>query len=218
MRCPYCGSEDSKVVDSRDVDGSIRRRRECLGAECGGRFTTYETVQAVALYVVKKDDRREEFSRAKLLAGLRKACEKRPLSREQIEATAQDIESALYQTNAPEVPSSYVGELVMDRLRDLDPIAYVRFASVYRRFRDLDELRDELEALISNERPAVAQLPLLEEPAYVPPSLRLRPAAPTIRTRTRRPVRPVPASAPRALRSDTETAPEEQQKRRRNAR
>ena len=87
MRCPYCGSDESKVVDSRDVDGSIRRRRECLAKECGGRFTTYERVQAVALYVVKKDGRREEFSREKLLAGLRKACEKRPLHSAQIEAT-----------------------------------------------------------------------------------------------------------------------------------
>lgn len=215
MLCPYCGCPDSKVVDSRDVDGSIRRRRECLAEACGGRFTTYERVQAVALYVVKKDDRREEFSREKLLAGLRKACEKRPLRAEQIEAIAQDIESALYQGNAPEVPSSYVGELVMDRLRDLDPIAYVRFASVYRRFRDLDELRDELEALISGDRPAEAQLRLLDEPSYVPPSLRLRPAAPQIRTRTRRPVRPV--QTPVRI-SGPEQAPEEQQKRRRNAR
>jgi transcriptional repressor NrdR len=215
MLCPYCGCPDSKVVDSRDVDGSIRRRRECLSDACGGRFTTYERVQAVALYVVKKDDRREEFSREKLLAGLRKACEKRPLRAEQIEALAQDIEATLYQGNAPEVPSSYIGELVMDRLRDLDPIAYVRFASVYRRFRDLDELRDELEALISGDRPAEAQLRLLDEPAYVPSSLRLRPAAPQIRTRTRRPVRPVPA--PVRI-SGPEQAPEEQQKRERNAR
>jgi transcriptional repressor NrdR len=215
MRCPYCGSEDSKVVDSRDVDGSIRRRRECLAEACGGRFTTYERVQAVALYVVKKDDRREEFSREKLLAGLRKACEKRPLRADQIEAIAQDIENTLYQGNLPEVPSSYLGEVVMERLRDLDPIAYVRFASVYRRFRDLDELRDELEALLSGERPAGAQLPLLDEPEYAPSSLRLRPAAPTIRTRTRRPVRPVPAPI---RTGGTEQAPEEQQKRRRNVR
>jgi transcriptional repressor NrdR len=215
MRCPYCGSQDSKVVDSRDVDGTIRRRRECLGTDCGGRFTTYERVQAVALYIVKKDGRREEFSREKLLAGLRKACEKRPLRAGQLDAIAQEIEIALYQGNAPEVPSSYLGEVVMDRLRDLDPIAYVRFASVYRRFRDLDELRDELEALSSGERPAGAQLPLLEESEYAPPSLRLRPAAPIIRTRTRRPVRPV--QTPVRL-SGPEPAPAEQQKRRRKAR
>jgi transcriptional repressor NrdR len=215
MRCPYCGSEHSKVVDSRDVDGSIRRRRECLSETCGGRFTTYERVHAVALYVVKKDGRREEFSREKLLAGIRKACEKRPLRAGELDAIAQDIESTLYQGNLPEVPSTYLGEVVMERLRDLDPIAYVRFASVYRRFRDLDELRDELEAMASGERPAGAQLPLLDEPEYAPPSLRLRPAAPTIRTRTRRPVRPVPAP----IRSRAEDpAPEEQQKRRRNAR
>src|SRR6478672_3824295 len=145
MRCPYCGSEDSKVVDSRDVDDSVRRRRECLNAGCAGRFTTYERVHAVALYLVKKDGRREEFSREKLLAGIRKACEKRPLAREAIDGLAADVESALYATNAAEIPSSAVGELVMDRLRDLDPIAYVRFASVYREFRDLAALREELE-------------------------------------------------------------------------
>jgi transcriptional repressor NrdR len=216
VRCPYCGAQESKVVDSRDVDGSIRRRRQCLAAECGGRFTTYERVQAVALYVVKKDGRREEFSREKLLAGIRKACEKRPLRAGQIEAVAQEIENALYQSGAPEVLSSYLGEVVMERLRDLDAIAYVRFASVYRRFRDLDELRDELDALSSGGRPAGAQLPLIDEPAYAPPSVGLRPAAPQIRTRTRRPVRPV--SAPVRL-SGREPAPEEQpQKRRRNAR
>ena len=122
MRCPYCGSADSKVVDSRDVEGSIRRRRECLNAGCAGRFTTYERIQEVALYIVKKDGRREEFSREKLLSGLRKACEKRPLQAGAIEAVAQDIENQLYQANAPEISSETVGELVMARLRDLDPV------------------------------------------------------------------------------------------------
>jgi len=213
MRCPFCGSPDSKVVDSRDVDDSIRRRRECLNADCAGRFTTYERLQAVALYVVKKDGRREEFSREKLLAGLRKACEKRPLAAGALEGIAADIESALYQGNAPEVPSSLVGELVMERLRSLDPIAYVRFASVYREFADLEALREELEALASGTKPAAAQLPLLD-PAFTPSSLRLRPAAPIARTRTRRPVRPVQTPTPLA---GKESAPGEQPKRQRKA-
>jgi len=214
MRCPFCGGQDSKVVDSRDVDDSIRRRRECLNPGCSGRFTTYERVQAVALYVEKKDGRREEFSREKLLAGLRRACEKRPLPAGALEALAADIESALYQGNAPEVPSSMIGELVMDRLRDLDPIAYVRFASVYRQFTDIDALRVELEALASGSRPAQAQLPLLD-PEFSPSSLRLRPAAPSSRTRTRRPVRPVQTPVPLA---DQAAAPREPSKRQRNVR
>jgi transcriptional repressor NrdR len=214
MRCPFCGGQDSKVVDSRDVDDSIRRRRECLSPGCAGRFTTYERVQAVALYVAKKDGRREEFSREKLLAGLRRACEKRPLPSGALEALVADIESALYQGNAPEVPSSMIGELVMDRLRDLDPIAYVRFASVYRQFTDIDALRVELEALASGSRPAQAQLPLLD-PEFSPSSLRLRPAAPSSRTRTRRPVRPVQTPVPLA---DPAAAPREPSKRQRNAR
>ena len=215
MRCPYCGSQDSKVIDSRDVDGSVRRRRECLNPECVGRFTTYERIQAVALYIVKKDGKREEFSREKLVAGLRKACEKRPLRGGTAEAVAQEIEDTLYQSNAAEVASSIIGELVMDRLSQLDPIAYVRFASVYRQFADLEALRDELEALASGRRPAGAQLPLLEEPEYAPPSLRLRPAAPLNRTRTRRPVRPVQTPVRLAGREDV---PTEQPKRRRKAR
>jgi transcriptional repressor NrdR len=217
MRCPYCRHEDSKVIDSRDVDSSIRRRRECLNTECAGRFTTYERIQEVALYVVKKDgSRREEFSREKLIAGLRKACEKRPLRGGTVEAIAKEIEDQLYRSNTAEVPSSVIGELVMERLSRLDPIAYVRFASVYRQFADLDALRDELEALASGSRPAGAQLPLIEDPEFAPPSLRLRPAAPLNRTRTRRPVRPV--SAPVRL-GGREPAPEERQpKRQRRAR
>jgi transcriptional repressor NrdR len=215
MRCPFCNWADSKVVDSREVEGSVRRRRECLNPDCGGRFTTYERVQAVALYVIKKDGRREEFSREKLLAGLHKACEKRPLRRGAIEALAADIETSLYHGNAPEVPSTLIGELVMDRLRDLDPIAYVRFASVYRQFADLDDLKDELDALASGSRPAGAQLPLIEAPEFAPPSLRLRPAAPADRTRTRRPVRPVSAPTPMPGKGPL---PEVQPKKRRRAR
>jgi transcriptional repressor NrdR len=193
MRCPFCGFNDSKVVDSRDVDESIRRRRECLNPECAVRFTTYERVQAVALYVVKKDGKREEFSRAKLLAGVRTACEKRPLAPTAVEALVDEIEQALYKAGDPEVPTSTIGNLVMDRLRALDPIAYVRFASVYRQFTDLAELQAELETLATAALPRAAQLPL-SDPEFSATTLRLRPAAPIIRTRTRRPVRPVQTS------------------------
>jgi transcriptional repressor NrdR len=216
MRCPHCGFPDSKVIDSRDVDESVRRRRECLNSECGGRFTTYERVQAVAVFIVKKDGRREEFSREKLLGGLRKACEKRPLAAGAVEAVAADIESALHQSGLPEVPSTVIGELVMDRLSRLDPIAYVRFASVYRQFADLEALREELEALSEGRRPAGAQLPLLEEPEFAPPSLRLSPAAPQSRTRTRRPVRPVQTPVPLPGREEASQAG--QSRRRRKAR
>jgi transcriptional repressor NrdR len=181
---------------------------------CAGRFTTYERLQAVALYIAKKDGRREEFSREKLLGGLRKACEKRPLPAGAVEALADGIESALYQSNAPEVPSTAVGELVMDRLRALDPIAYVRFASVYRQFADIDALREELESLASGTLPAIAQLPF-QDPEFTPASLRLRPVAPTSRTRTRRPVRPVQAPVPL---QGSAPAPRDLPKRRRKAR
>jgi transcriptional repressor NrdR len=213
MRCPFCGNQDSKVVDSRDVDESIRRRRECLNPACAARFTTYERIQAVALFIEKKDGRREEFSRDKLLAGLRKACEKRPLAAGALEALAADIETALYQSNAPEVPSAVIGEMVMDRLRDLDPIAYVRFASVYRQFGDLEALREELESMASGARPRPgdAQLQLIDEAELPANSLRLRPAAPNSRTRTRRPVRPVQAPV---LIVDRTPAPRDQSKRR----
>ncbi len=164
MRCPYCGFADSKVTDSRDGDEGIRRRRECL--ECGQRFTTIERPASGELLVAKKDGRREGFSREKLLHGLRKACEKRPLAAGTVEAVADAIEAALRGRGAPEVPTEEIGELVMDHLRDLDHIAYIRFASVYRSFADLEELQRELETLA--QRGAVAgagagQAPLLPE-------------------------------------------------------
>ena len=215
MHCPFCGSPDSKVIDSRDVDDGIRRRRQCLDPACAARFTTYERIQSVALFVVKKDGRREEFSREKLLVGLRKACEKRPLPAGQVEAMAADIESALYSANVPEVPSRIVGELVMERLREVDPIAYVRFASVYREFRDLEALQEELEALASGYRPRASQLPLISDPEFSSLSVRLQPAAPNTRTRTRRPVRPVQTPTPIA---EPGPAPRLQQKRARRAR
>jgi transcriptional repressor NrdR len=185
------------VVDSRDVDESIRRRRECLNPDCAGRFTTHERVQAVALHVIKKDGRREEFSREKVLSGVRTACEKRPLAPAAIEKLVDEIERVLYQSNEPEVSTEIVGGMVMDGLRALDPIAYVRFASVYRQFTDIAELQEVLESLQATARPTEAQLPL-NGPEFSATAPRLRPAAPTTRTRTRRPVRP--AQAPVELR------------------
>jgi transcriptional repressor NrdR len=212
MHCPFCRFEDSKVIDSREGDDSIRRRRECLNPDCGERFTTYERVQAVALYVAKKDGRREEFSPEKLLAGLRKACEKRPLEAGAVEAVVADISKKLYALNVSEVPASTIGEMVMERLGALDPIAYVRFASVYRQFKDVDALREELEALLAGQRPSTAQL-AFKDPGFIP-SPRLQPAAPQPRTRTRRPVRPVQTPTPIA---ETESAPRAEGKRRRKA-
>jgi transcriptional repressor NrdR len=204
MHCPFCGFPDSKVVDSREVDEAIRRRRECLNPDCAGRFTTHERIQAVALSVLKKDGRREEFSREKVLAGVRTACEKRPLASADIEKLVADLEDALYKSNAPEVESKLIGELVMDGLKALDAIAYVRFASVYRQFTDVSELMEELEALQAAARPPEAQLPL-SGPEFSATTPRLKPATPASpakRTRTRRPVRP--AAAPVELRTPSE--------------
>lgn len=163
MQCPYCGGVDSRVTDSRMVDSGIRRRRECL--QCTARFTTYERVQATGFLIVKRDGRREAFSREKLLRGLRTACEKRPLEASALEKLADDIEARLQQEGVSEAPSAVIGEWVMEGLRALDQIAYVRFASVYRRFADLDSLRevlDELDAAGSHALPR-EQLPLLGE-------------------------------------------------------
>ncbi len=179
MHCPYCGFEDTKVIDSRDSEEGIRRRRECLA--CGERFTTFERVQTVGLQVVKKDGRREDFSREKLLLGIRRACEKRPLPVGAIEAVVDDIEATLQAQGKAEVPSSLIGELVMDHLRDLDHIAYIRFASVYRAFADVESLREELESL-SGASPREAtrlagQLTLIPDEvlAQLEPSLRPAP-------------------------------------------
>ena len=164
MLCPFCGYEDSRVIDSRTVDHGIRRRRECL--QCGARFTTYERVQSVGVLVVKKDGRREAFSREKLLAGLRRAGEKRPIEASAFEGLADQIEASLHQQGVSEVPSTTVGEWAMEGLRELDQIAYVRFASVYRSFADLDSLREMLDELTAGRPPAEQeQLPLLAEEA-----------------------------------------------------
>ncbi len=151
MKCPFCGFADSRVLDSRPaVEGdSIRRRRECGG--CGKRFTTYERVDCLPLVVVKKDGRRETFNRQKLVLGLIKACQKRPVSTERIGAIVDSIERELRNTTETEVKSEYVGELVMGHLRGLDEVAYVRFASVYREFRDAESFMEELKDLLSTK-------------------------------------------------------------------
>ena len=147
MRCPYCGHLEDRVVDSRDAQEGLatRRRRECLG--CGRRFTTYERVEDVLPQVVKKDGRREAFDRRKIVEGLLRACQKRPVSREQIDALVSDVERRVQELGDREVASHVVGEAVMERLRELDPVAFVRFASVYRAFADVGEFMSELEGL-----------------------------------------------------------------------
>jgi transcriptional repressor NrdR len=146
MKCPYCGAE-SKVIESRHTeDASIRRRRECIA--CGKRFNTFERLEAPPLIVVKKDGRREAFDRNKLLNGLIKACEKRPVPLVDIERVVDDVERDLRNSLEKEIPSVEVGERVMEHLRHLDGVAYVRFASVYREFKDVNEFREQLETLL----------------------------------------------------------------------
>ncbi|MCC6130110.1 MAG: transcriptional repressor NrdR [Acidobacteria bacterium] len=148
MRCPYCGSTDDHVVDSRESrEGAvIRRRRECH--QCTRRFTSYETVEEVPLFVVKKDGRREEFNRTKLLHGLRRACEKRPVETRSLESICDEVEAALNGREGREMTTADIGSLVMEHLKELDQVAYVRFASVYRRFEDLGDFVDELKQLL----------------------------------------------------------------------
>ena len=145
MRCPFCHSDNSRVTDSRGTGNAVRRRREC--ADCGERFTTLETVLRSTLQVVKKDGRREEFDREKLLAGLRSACAKRNVSADQLDSVVAEIQGRVTGEERLEVPSTVIGELAMDALRRTDHIAYIRFASVYRAFADLDSLKDALQAL-----------------------------------------------------------------------
>ena len=145
MNCPFCTEAETKVTDSRPEKDGIRRRRECLA--CGRRFTTLERVELGGVVLLKKDGRREAFDRSKVIAGVRKACEKRPIPSGAVEALADEVEQAVSAMNRAEVPSSVVGELVMERLKALDHIAYIRFASVCRAFADVDELEQELEAL-----------------------------------------------------------------------
>ena len=151
MKCPYCGFTESKVIDSRPTDESsaIRRRRECL--KCGKRFTTYEKLESVSIVVIKKDLSRQEFDRNKILKGIITACEKRPISLAQMEKVADDIESELYLSMEREVDTATIGEKVMKKLRELDDVAYVRFASVYKRFDDIETFMKELEGM-KNDR------------------------------------------------------------------
>jgi transcriptional repressor NrdR len=148
MKCPYCNHEEDKVVDSRPAaDGrSVRRRRECLA--CGKRYTTYEYVEQVSLAVVKSDGRREEFDRTKLIKGISLACNKRPVSEERINSIVTEIEDELQNSNRREITTQQIGEVVMEKLKGLDEVAYVRFASVYRKFKDKNEFMDELRRLL----------------------------------------------------------------------
>lgn len=152
MKCPYCGYEESKVIDSRSADDGerIRRRRECL--KCSKRFTTYEIIETVPLIVVKRDKSREPFDRNKLTAGILRACEKRPVSVEQIESVVDFIESRLQSNLDREVTAMQIGELAMEQLKDIDEVSYVRFASVYRQFKDINTFLDELNKLLTEKK------------------------------------------------------------------
>ncbi|MCQ2771530.1 MAG: transcriptional regulator NrdR [Clostridia bacterium] len=151
MKCPFCGYIESKVIDSRPTEEnvSIRRRRECLS--CQNRFTTYEIIETLPLLVIKKDETREMFDKAKLLSGLVNACNKRPVTMKQLEKIVADIEAELQNSLSREIPSSKIGVLVMDKLKEIDEVAYVRFASVYREFKDLDSFLAELEKIKSDK-------------------------------------------------------------------
>jgi len=152
MKCPFCQHPDSRVVDSRTSDDNtvVRRRREC--PECRRRFTSYERAGEVRLFVVKKDGRREPFDRGKVVLGMTKACEKRPVSRELVEQLADEVERRLRDELSEEVPTSEIGAMVMERLREVDEVAYVRFASVYKEFRDADSFLKEIEDMLRSPR------------------------------------------------------------------
>lgn len=152
MKCPYCHADDSRVIDSRPIeDGeAIRRRRECV--DCGKRFTTFEEVEQTAMVVVKRDGRREVFDRNKIMGGLLRACEKRPIPVETLHKLANDVELEMRNLLQPEIPTRFIGEAVMKRLREVDTVAYVRFASVYRHFEDIDHFMVELKKLSKDEK------------------------------------------------------------------
>lgn len=152
MRCIYCGNTDSKVVDSRSNEecDSIRRRRECL--KCGKRFTTYEKIESISIIVIKNDKSRQPFDREKIFNGILRACEKRHISTNQIESMVDEIESVIYNTMDKEISSARIGELVMEKLQSVDEVAYVRFASVYKRFKDINSFMDELAKMIEKNK------------------------------------------------------------------
>ena len=148
MKCPFCGKENTRVIDSRPADdgSSIRRRRQC--DECMKRFTTYEKVEAIPLVVIKKDNNRESYDRSKIEAGVYRSCHKRPISVDQINTLVDEVETAVFNMEEKEVPSSMIGQLVMEKLRELDPVAYVRFASVYREFKDVNTFMSEIKKIL----------------------------------------------------------------------
>ena len=149
MKCPGCGFEESRVLDSRPAENSIRRRRECL--KCQTRFTTYERIEEAPVMVVKKDGSRELFDRGKIRAGILRACQKRPVPYEKIDSLVQEVENAVQSAGENEVPSSRIGEMIMEGLKKIDEVAYVRFASVYRRFQDINTFMDELKTLLKEQ-------------------------------------------------------------------
>ena len=151
MKCPFCSSENTRVIDSRPADenNSIRRRRLC--DDCGKRFTTYEKVETIPLIVIKKDNNREQYERSKIESGILSACHKRPISVDQITKLVDDVEIEIFNREEKEIPTSLIGELLMDRLKDLDAVAYVRFASVYRQFKDIGTFMNELNKLLSTK-------------------------------------------------------------------
>ena len=148
MRCPYCGNPDTRVIDSRPADDnySIRRRRLC--DDCGKRFTTYEKVETIPLIVIKKDNAREQYDRSKIEAGVLRACHKRPISVNQINQLVDEVETEIFNREEKEIPSTLIGEIVMDKIKNLDSVAYVRFASVYREFKDVNTFMSELKKML----------------------------------------------------------------------
>lgn len=150
MKCPFCGKDNTRVIDSRPADdnSSIRRRRQC--DSCSKRYTTYEKVESIPLVVIKKDNNREPYDRSKIEAGIFRSCHKRPISVDQINALVDEVETAIFNLEEKELPSSLIGEILMDKLKDLDPVAYVRFASVYREFKDVNTFMNELKKILDN--------------------------------------------------------------------
>lgn len=148
MKCPFCGEDSTRVIDSRPADDNhaIRRRRLC--DDCGKRFTTYEKVETIPLIVIKKDNNREQYDRSKIEAGVLRACHKRPISAAEITKLIDDVEVEIFNREVKEIPSSEIGEIVVDKIKDLDPVAYVRFASVYREFKDVNTFMNELKKML----------------------------------------------------------------------
>ena len=153
MKCPFCSHENTRVIDSRPAEdnNSIRRRRVC--DECGKRFTTYEKIETIPLIIIKKDNNREAYDRSKIEAGVLRACHKRPVSAQQITTLVDEVENEIFNREEREIPSGTIGELVMNKLKDLDAVAYVRFASVYREFKDVNTFMDELNSVLNDKNP-----------------------------------------------------------------